>query len=129
MKEGRLRWGETHALVAHGPELPDLIHLALNELLATEAGVDRHDENEVHLVEDVLDSLQGGARVKDDPGIAAEIPDLVHNAMEVDGGGLLGMDTDDVGTSLGKIGHALLGLHNHLWRRSICEALGCRQGG
>mmetsp|Transcript_156 Transcript_156/g.559 ORF Transcript_156/g.559 Transcript_156/m.559 type:complete len:269 (+) Transcript_156:160-966(+) len=105
-------WVQT-PLVAHGPELPDLVDLALDELLAAKAGVDRHDEDEVDLVQHVLDGLQGSAGVEHNAGVAAEVLDHVHDAVQVDGGGLLGVHADDVSAGLCKVSHALLRLDNH----------------
>lgn len=41
---------------------------------------------------------------------------LVDHAVQVGGGGLLGVHGDDVGARLDKVGDALLRLHNHLHR-------------
>ena len=59
-----------------------------------------HDEDKVHAVQDVLNGGEGGAGVEYDSGLATEILDLVDGAVEVDGGGLLSMDADDVGSGL-----------------------------
>jgi hypothetical protein len=42
------------------------------------------------------------------------LPCLVDHTVEVDGGGLLCVDGDDIRARLGKVGDAELRLHNHL---------------
>lgn len=98
--------------LAHFPELADLVQLALDELLPAKAGVDRHDEDQVGDIQDVLDRRERGGGVKNDAGLAAQVLDLVQGAVQVDGRAALGVDRDDIGTGLGKVGDPQLGLDN-----------------
>src|SRR6185369_12151043 len=54
-----------------------------NEPLAAEAGVNRHDENEVQLVHDVVQPVQGRGRVQHQPGLAAVLADQAEGAVDV----------------------------------------------
>mmetsp|Transcript_67334 Transcript_67334/g.147544 ORF Transcript_67334/g.147544 Transcript_67334/m.147544 type:complete len:243 (-) Transcript_67334:81-809(-) len=99
--------------IAHGAQVLDLLHLRLDELLAAEARVDRHDEHQVHNIQHVLDRLQAGARVQHHTGLAAVVLDHVDDTVQVDGRLLLSVHRNNVGTSLGEVGDALLRLHNH----------------
>ena len=61
----------------------------------------------------LLDRRQRRARVQHDARFDAQVFDGVDDAVQVDGGRLLGVDRDDVGPGLGKVGDALLGFHDH----------------
>mmetsp|Transcript_27071 Transcript_27071/g.77675 ORF Transcript_27071/g.77675 Transcript_27071/m.77675 type:complete len:244 (-) Transcript_27071:130-861(-) len=99
--------------LAHLLQLLDLVHLRLDEALAAEPGVHGHDEDELNVLQDVLDLRERSARVQDHARHAAEVLDLAHHAVQVDGRRRLAVHGDDVGTGLGKVLHALLGLDNH----------------
>jgi hypothetical protein len=105
--------GVDPALVAHLLQATNLLNLRFDELLATEARVDGHDEDKVDDIKDLLDLRKRGARVKDNTGVTTKILDLVHGTVQVDGGGILTVDGNDVGTSLGEVRDTLLGLDDH----------------
>jgi len=48
LSQRQTRESFTHLVVAHFPKVGNLLHLALNEALASEPRVDRHDEDKVH---------------------------------------------------------------------------------
>ena len=58
-----------------------LLGLALGKALVTEAGVHEHEQDEVGLFRDVLDSRQGRVGVEDDPGSAAQVLDALGGPM------------------------------------------------
>ena len=100
--------------IAHGLDLRNLTNLRFDEALAAEPGVDAHHEDQVNLFDDVLQALGGGAGVQHDTRFAPQVLDLVHRAVQVDGGGAgVRVDGDDVRARLGEIRHAKLGFHDH----------------
>ena len=50
--------------IAHFLELPHLFNLAVDEFLATESGVDRHEKDEINILNEVLEDRQGGSGVE-----------------------------------------------------------------
>jgi hypothetical protein len=71
----------------------DLAHLGKgrrDEGLAAEARVDRHDQDEVEVVQDPFDGLERRRGVQRHPGLGAGLPDLVEGAVQVRAG--LGVD-------------------------------------
>src|SRR5437870_343129 len=54
------------------------------EFLAAEAGIDRHDENDIAEMEDIFDQL---SRIERHARLLAEIVDLREDAVEMDRGG------------------------------------------
>jgi len=68
-----------HLGITQGLDLPDLLDLALNELLAAKARVHGHDEDEVCHVHDVLDGAEGGGGVQHNASLAAQVLNLREN--------------------------------------------------
>mmetsp|Transcript_27074 Transcript_27074/g.77685 ORF Transcript_27074/g.77685 Transcript_27074/m.77685 type:complete len:237 (-) Transcript_27074:451-1161(-) len=99
--------------LAHLLQLLDLVHLRLDEALAAKAGVDRHDEHEVHILQHVLDLPQRRPRVQHHPRHATQVLDLVHDPVQVGGRGALAVHRDDVGARLCEVLDPLLGLDDH----------------
>mmetsp|Transcript_28733 Transcript_28733/g.62662 ORF Transcript_28733/g.62662 Transcript_28733/m.62662 type:complete len:267 (-) Transcript_28733:258-1058(-) len=99
--------------LAHGLEVPDLVHLGLDETLAAESWVHGHDEHQVDLLEDVLDGREGRTGVQHHTSHAPKALDLVDGAVQVRRGRALAMHRDDVCACLGEVLHALLWLNNH----------------
>src|SRR3989454_5459935 len=76
-----------HATVAEErPGVTDLPAGARNERLPPEPGVDRHHEDEVQVVEDVLERVGWGRRVQRRAGPGAELADQGERAREVRAG-------------------------------------------
>lgn len=114
-----------HLVVAHRLQPADLVDLALDEGLAAEAGVDAHDEHKVEHLKHLLDGRQGGAGVEHGAREAPEVLDLVEAAVQVDGGGDLGVHRDDVRAGLRKVRNAELWLDDHLHHGAQTVARGC----
>ncbi len=73
-----------------------------DEALAAEAGVDRHQQHHVHLVDDMAQRVQRGGRVKHQPGAAAALADQLQRAVDVRGG--FRVEGDVTGAGGGEIG-------------------------
>ena len=84
----------------HGAQLTDLVDRRRNEALAAEAGIDRHHQNEVDQVDEVLDARSRRARVERHADLLAERADRLQRAVHVRAG--LDMHGDDVGAGLGE---------------------------
>ena len=87
------------------------MHLALNEALATETGVDAHDQHQVAELQAVLQAVQGGAGVEHGTGQLAEILDLTEVAVQMGAG--FHLHRNDVGAGLGEFRHIFFRLHDH----------------
>src|SRR5690606_5189268 len=77
---------------------PQFLQRRRDELLAAETGVDRHEQDDVQLVHDVVHPVQGSGRVEHQPCTAAVVPDQTERAVGV--AGSLGVEGDEVGTGL-----------------------------
>ncbi len=78
----------------------DLVELRLDEALAAEAGIDRHDQHEIDQVDDVLQRGDRRAGIERDAGLLAERADRLQRAVHVRTG--LDMHGDDVGAGFGE---------------------------
>src|SRR6185295_11581401 len=72
------------------------------EFLAAETGIDRHDQNEIELANDVIEIVERCRGVEDQARFAAVVPDETDGAVHVVGS--FRMKRDDVRASLGEIG-------------------------
>ena len=95
----------------HQTQLADFFVCALDELLSAEARVDRHEEHQVQVAEDVLKHNDGGMRIKHHARVYAEGFNLLHGAVDM-GAGLI-VEGDDVGARFGEGLEVFLGFHNH----------------
>ena len=95
----------------HQTQFTDLFVCALDELLPTKAWVDRHEEHQIQVSEDVFQHADGRMRVEYHAGMDAEGFDLLHSTVDVFAG--LVVEGDDVGASLGEGLEVFLGFHNH----------------
>ena len=84
--------------IDHQTQLADFFVCAFDELLSAEAWVDRHEEHQVQVAEDVLKHADGGMRVKHHACVYAKGFDLLHGAVDMVAG--LIMEGDDIGTRL-----------------------------
>ncbi len=82
-----------------------------DEALAAEAGVHRHDADEVDAVEHPGDGLGRGRGVERDAGPGAEVANRLQRAVEMRAG--LGVDGQDVGAGLGKGGQVGIDRGDH----------------
>ncbi len=72
-----------HRLVDHAASLAGLVEDVGDELLAAEARVDRHEEDDVDLVHDILEVIKGGGRVEHEAGLAASGTDKGEGTIHV----------------------------------------------
>eukprot|EP01039_Chlorochromonas_danica_P020664 gene20665-biopygen12614 len=72
----------------------------MHEALASEAGIDGHDQQQVDLIKHVLDRFRRCLRVENDAGLRAKLSDPLQAAVQVRPG--FRMNTDDVRTSVPK---------------------------
>ena len=90
----------------HGFQLSYFFKAFGNKGLPPETGVDAHDQDEIHIVEDPLNGGQGRARVQGHSGfngialVVFGFPDELYGTVKVGAG--LGMDADKVGPGSGK---------------------------
>lgn len=105
--------GVQAALIGHVSNGLDFRNYRFNEALATESGVDGHDENEIAELKHVFNCGCGGGWVENDTGLAAEISDEVERSVEVNSTLTLAVDGDDVGASVGELGDDEVGFDNH----------------
>ena len=89
----------------------DLVELRLDELLAAEARVDRHDEDHVEILQELLNHREARARIQRDTRLAPGSLDLLHDAVAVLS--RLDVEGDDVGTGLSKGLNLRLGMLDH----------------
>ncbi len=92
---------------------PDLGQDFRQEALPPEAGVDRHDEDDVDEVEHVLDEGERAGRVERHTRGLAEFADAAQHAMQVDCGRGFGLDHDVVGARLDEVVDQPFGLDDH----------------
>ena len=83
----------------------------MQETLAAEPGVDRHDEHDVDQVQHRGSGAGGRGRVEHQAGLAAQARDGLQGAVGVRAG--LGMDQDVVGAGLGEGGQIGVGRGDH----------------
>lgn len=105
--------GVESTVISHFSNGGDLWDDRVNKALASEARVDRHDENNVTQLDNVLNSARGGGWVEDDARFAAKILNEVESSVEMDGRLALAMHRNDIGTSLDKVRNEQLRLDNH----------------
>ena len=84
----------------HRPEVADLADRRLDEGLAAEAGIDRHDQHEVDQVDDIFDRAHRRAGIEHHAGLLAQRADRLQRPMQMRAG--LGMDGDLVAAGLGE---------------------------
>src|SRR5690606_38372425 len=84
--------------LAHLSQLPER---GRDELLTSEAGVHRHQQDHVDLVQQVLQALYAAAGIEDQAGLAALVTDQLQGTVDVAGG--LGVKRDNAGASLGEV--------------------------
>ena len=98
--------------------LGELAQRRRNELLAAEAGIHRHDQHQVELLERVVEIVQRRRRIEHQAGLAAVLADQRDGAVDVLG--RLRMEADVRGAGRGEIRHdAIDRLHHqvHVDRR------------
>jgi len=88
-------------LVNHLARLARLVEGGGNELLAAEAGVDRHQQDDVDLVHHVLADVQRRRRVEDEARLAAGGAHEAERAVNVSG--RLRVEGDEVGAGVGEV--------------------------
>ncbi len=86
------------AVPDHGAEFADLLQLAVQERLAAKAGVNRHDQDLVDVIQHRRDHDGGGARIERHAGSGAKGADKLDRAMQMRPG--FGVDGNMVGTGL-----------------------------
>src|SRR5690606_17208062 len=82
-----------------------------NELLTTETGVYRHQQDHVDLVQQVLQALDAAAGIEDQTGLAALVADQLQRTVHV--AGSLRVEGDDAGAGLGKVHDQLVHRRYH----------------
>mmetsp|Transcript_28630 Transcript_28630/g.48893 ORF Transcript_28630/g.48893 Transcript_28630/m.48893 type:complete len:338 (+) Transcript_28630:264-1277(+) len=82
-----------------------------DEGLAAEARVDRHEQDDVHLVHDVLEAVERGGRVEDEPRLAARRAHELQRAVDVRGG--LRVEGDVVSARVRKVADDPVDRRNH----------------
>ena len=99
----------------------DFFELRLDELLAAEARIDRHDEDHVEVLQELFDHREARAGIQCDAGLAAGSLDLLHDAVAVLG--CLDVERDDVRAGLSEGLDLRLGMLDH--QVDIEDALRC----
>ena len=97
--------------VDHPPGRRDFREHPLDELLAPEAGVDGHDQQEIDIGQDRLDQAERRRRVQGDPGFEPLFAD--HRDRPVKMGRRLHMDRDPVAPGLREGVDVLFGIFDH----------------
>src|SRR5438094_592594 len=105
-------WLES-ALFAQPPQRFDFRQDLGQEFLATESGIDRHDEEHVAEMQHALDERYWARRVKNRARFFAEIADTREHSVQVNGGRRLGLHEQVVRSSLREGLHVTLGLYDH----------------
>ena len=85
---------------SHGAQVAHLLDSFWNEFLSAEAGIDRHHQDQVHEIDDALDTCFRRARIHGDAHPLAECADRLQRAMDVRAG--FDMHSDDVGARFGE---------------------------
>ena len=83
--------------------LSRLFHLAqgrIDEALATKAGVDAHDQNQINVVDQPIEHVQGLGGVEHQTHLTTRALDGLHTAVHMGAG--VGVKTDQIGTGFGK---------------------------
>jgi len=91
------------ASIDHRAHPAQLVQRGRNEGLAAEAGVDRHQQHQVQIVEQPLQGVQRCRRIEHQPGLAALGLDQLQRAVDVAAG--FGVEADQAGAGSGEIGH------------------------
>ena len=76
-----------------------------------EAGIDAHEQDDIEVLEDVLQGVDGRMGIEGNACFHACCLDLLDSAVQV--GGRLSVDGKDVGTRAGECLNVALGLDNH----------------
>ena len=84
------------------PDFRDLVEHRRDKFLAAESGVDRHQQYKVDLVQRVVEIIERGRRVEDQPGLASVIADERNGAVDVLRS--FRVKADDSGPALAKSG-------------------------
>ena len=101
------------ALGAHLADAPDLGQHLGQEGLAAESGIDRHHQDDVAEMQDILDEFRRARRVDHNARLLAERADLAEHPVQVDGGAGLGLDQQVIGAGVGEGSEIALGLDDH----------------
>jgi hypothetical protein len=99
------------ALGAHGLDLADLSQRSRYELLPAKAGVDRHDEHKVNVLDDRVKDRDGGARVDCHARLGALLANEVGEAVGVRGS--LVVEGHDIRPGRQVLRNHLVGIRNH----------------
>ena len=74
--------------------------LAFDEALAAEAGIDAHDQDQVHQVHQIVERIDRRAGIEHHAGLFAQLADVLKRAMDMRAG--FGMHGQAVGARLGE---------------------------
>ena len=94
-----------------GAQLADFLQGMRNERLPAEAGIDAHEQDDVEVLEDVLQGVDGRMGIEGNACLHACRLDLLDGAVQM--GGRLSVDGKDVGTRAGECLNVAFGLDNH----------------
>ena len=78
----------------------DLAQGRVNETLATKAGVDAHDQNQINVVDQPIEHVQGLGGVEHQTHLTTRALDGLHTAVHMGAG--VGVKTDQIGAGFGK---------------------------
>ena len=78
----------------------DLAQGRINEALATKAGVDAHDQNQINVVDQPIEQVQWFSGVEDQAHLATRSLDGLHTAVGMGAG--VGVKADQIGAGFGK---------------------------
>ena len=70
-------------LINHLPHAPDLWQGRMDEMLVSEARIDRHDQHLIHVLQDFLQHLRGRCRIDHYAGALAQAFHALYGAMQI----------------------------------------------
>ena len=112
--------------IDHATQLSDLGLDGGDVLLAAEARVDRHRQDEVDLGQHVRDDVGGRVRVERHPAASPEVADPPQRAVQMRAG--LGVDDDELAARLDVAGEELVGIDHHEVSLELHRAVRLRGG-